>query len=236
MNSSGVPSLDEMETINRDIIEAYTKANPGAFEAISFDRSGMQGVLDRVKACHGLCAKASVLMCGIAWVQPFSGANKRTAVASAKVLLGRHGLDIDCSIGDGSGDSLRRLLLEIQERRACLDPGVLLKTQMSVWRRLRRQAPEPFSATVRRIIEESADLFDYMAKESPLPARLSAEEEEAERLIRKWGTRNGARLPAGEAERILRTQNPHAGSFSAEEIRMLVGSGGAPTAGPIPAG
>lgn len=92
---------------------------------------------------------------------------------------------------------------------------------------------EAFSATVRRIIEENASLFDYMAKELPLPARLSAEEEEVERLIRKWGPKDDARLPAGEAERILRTQNPHAESFSAEEIRMLVGSGDAPTAAPV---
>lgn len=233
MNSSGVPSLEEVETINRGIIEAYLKANPGAFEAIGFDRNSMQDVLDRVGACHGLCAGASVLMCGIAWAQPFSGANKRTAVASAKVLLGRHGLDIDCSIDDGSGDSLRRLLLEIQELRACLDPGVLLKMQICLWRRLRRQSPEPFSAAARRIIEENASLFDLMGKEAPLPARLSAEEEEAERLIRKWGTRNGARPPAGEAERILRTQNPHARSFSTEQIRMLAGSGDAPAAGPV---
>lgn len=236
MNDSGVPSLDEMEMLNRDIIEAYLQDNPGAFEAISFDRNSMQGVLDRAEACDGLCAKASVLMCGIAWAQPFSGANKRTAVASAKVLLGRHGLDIDCSIDGGSGDGLRRLLLEIQERRACLDPGVLLKTQVCLWRRLRRQAPESFSAAARRIIEENARLFDLMGKEAPLPARLSTEEEEVERLISKWGTRNGARPPAGEAERILRAQNPHAGLFSTEMIRMLVGSGDAPAAGPIPAG
>lgn len=138
MNGSGVPSLDEMETINRDIIEAYTKANPGAFEAIGFNRNSMRDILDRVEACHDLCSKASVLMCGIAWAQPFSGANKRTAVASAKVLLGRHSLDIDSSIDDDNGAGLMRLLLEIQERRACLDPGVLLKTQIYLWRRLRR--------------------------------------------------------------------------------------------------
>lgn len=138
LDDSGVPSLDEMEMLNRDIIEKYLKANPGALEAISFNRDSMQGVLDRVKECDGLCAKASVLMCGIAWAQPFSGANKRTAVASAKVFLRRHGLDVDCSLDDESGDSLRRILFEIQERRACLDPVVQLKTQIYLYRHLRR--------------------------------------------------------------------------------------------------
>ena len=123
--------------LNRSIIEEYKEANPGAFEAIGFSKNRMQGVLDRVEACHGLCAKASVLMCGIAWAQPFSGANKRTAVASAKALLGRHGLDIDCSLDSGNADSLRRLLLEIQKRRAFLDPDVLLKAQIYLWRCLR---------------------------------------------------------------------------------------------------
>ena len=95
-------------------------------------------------------------------------------------------------------------------------------------------AHESFNAMARRIIEENAVLFDYMAKEAPLPARPSAEEEEMERMIKEWGPRVDARLPAGEAERILRTENPCAGSFSAERIRMLVGSDDAPAAGAAP--
>lgn len=92
---------------------------------------------------------------------------------------------------------------------------------------------EAFSAMARRIIEENEGLFDYMAKEPPLPARLSAEEEEAERMTRGREARDGAFLPAEEAERILRTKNPYAGSFSEEMIRMLVGSDGAPAGGPV---
>ena len=223
MSDSGVPSLDEMKALNEGIIKAYRKANPGAFEAVGFSRNSMQDVLDLVEACQDLCAKASVLMCGTAWAQPFSGANKRTAVASAKILLGRHGLDIECSLDGGGGDRLRRLLLEVQGRRACLDHDVVAKAQICVWKSLRRHATEPFSAMARRIIEENARLFDYMAKEPPLPAGLSAEEAEAERLVAEWGKRGGGRPPAGEAERILRTENPHAGSFSPEMIRMLAG-------------
>ena len=235
MNDSGVPSLDELEMLNRSIIEKYKKANPGAFEAICLNKNSMQGVLDRVGACHGLCAKASVLMCGIAWAQPFSGANKRTAIASAKVLLGRYGMDVDCSLDGGGGDALRRLLLEIQERRACLDPGVLLKTQICLWRHLREHAHEPFNAMARRIIEENAVLFDHMAREAPLPARLSAEEEEMEQMIKERGPSVDASLPAEEGKRILLAKNPCAGSLSAERIRMLVGSGDAAAASAVPA-
>lgn len=232
VSDSGVPSLDEMKALNEGIIKAHRKANPGAFEAVGFNRNSMQDVLDRVEACQDLCAKASVLMCGIAWAQPFSGANKRTAVASAKILLGRHGLDIECSLDGGSGDRLRRLLLEVQGRRACLDHDVVAKTQICVWKSsLRRHAAEPFSAMARRIIEENARLFDYMAKEPPLPAGLSAEEAAAERLVAEWGKGGGGRPPAGEAERILRTENPHAGSFSPETIRMLAGADDGEAAG-----
>ena len=95
-------------------------------------------------------------------------------------------------------------------------------------------ARESFSAMARRIIEENAVLFDYMAKEAPLPARLSAEEEEMEQMIKEWGPRVDARLSAEEAKHILLTKNPYAGSFSAERIRMLVGSDDAPAAGAAP--
>lgn len=221
MKCRGMPTLDEARRINEAIVEAYLESNPGAFEAVAFAGERMQEALDLAEKAHGMCAKAATLMCGIAWAQPFAGANKRTAVALARLMLNRSGFDFDCPAGESAdGDRLRRLLYEAQGRRSCLDPGAVLRAQVYLWPRLRRAAAEPFKAAARRIIRENAGLFDYMAREEPLPEALSAEEKEAEETAEKrpdaWAL----------ADRILRARNCRASSFTPRDIRLLAGPRG----------
>ncbi len=76
---------------------------------------------------------------------------------------------------------------------------------------------KPFEDAVRRIIDENRAFFDYMARETPLPATLSAEEREANEMAEKCTDM------AALGERILRTRNRHAASFTPEMIRLLIG-------------
>ena len=217
-----MPTLDEARRINEAIVEAYLESNPGAFEAVAFSSERMQEVLDLVERASGMCAKAATLMCGIAWAQPFAGANKRTAVALARLMLNRNGFDFDCPAGESAGgDRLRRLLYEAQGQRSCLDPGAVLRAQVYLWPRLTRIAAEPLEAAARRIMRENAGLFDYMAREEPLPEDFSAEEKEAEVMAEK------CQDVGALADRILRTQNRHAASFTPQMIRLLIGPRGA---------
>ena len=134
-----MPTLDEAGRINEAIVEAYLESNPGAFEAVAFAGERMQEVLDLAEKAPGVCAKAATLMCGIAWAQPFAGANKRTAVALARMMLNRNGFDFDCPAGGSAdGDRLRRLLFEVQGLRSRLDPDTVLKTQIYLWPRLKK--------------------------------------------------------------------------------------------------
>ena len=221
MEGHGMPTLDEARRINEAIVEAYLESNPGAFEGVAFAGERMQEVLDLVERASGMCAKAATLMCGIAWAQPFAGANKRTAVALARLMLGRNGFDFDCPAGESAGsDRLRRLLYEAQGRRSCLDPGAVLRAQVYLWPRLTKTAAEPFEAAVRRIIRENAGLFDYMAREEPLPEDLSAEEKEAEAMAEKCPDARAL------ANRMLRTRNCRASSFTQRDIRLLAGPRG----------
>ena len=80
---------------------------------------------------------------------------------------------------------------------------------------------ESFEDMVGRIIAENAELFDYMAQETPLPPKLSQEEADAEALVRRWGAGAGRRMPDGLAEHMLRT-NPRASSFTPGMIRLLL--------------
>lgn len=76
---------------------------------------------------------------------------------------------------------------------------------------------ESFEGAVRRIIRENGAFFDYMARESPLPAALSAEEKEAEEMVKECTDAEAL------AMRIIRTRNRNAASFTPEMIRQLVG-------------
>lgn len=139
MEGGGMPTLDEARRVNEAVVEAYLEANPGALEAVAFAAERMQEVLDLTDKASGMCAKAATIMCGVAWAQPFSGANKRTGVALARMMLNRNGFDFDCPAAGGSdGDRLRRLLFEIQERRSRLDSDTVKKTQIYLWPRVKR--------------------------------------------------------------------------------------------------
>lgn len=220
MKDETVPTLDEARRINEAIIEAHLESSPGAFEAVAFADDRMQEVLDLVEGASGARAKAATIMCGTAWAQPFAGANKRTAVALAKIMLNRSGLDFDCLGDSDTGDRLRRPLFEVQGLRSRLDPETVRKTRIYLWPRLKRRRGLAFEAAVRRVIRENAGLFDYMAREPPLPAALSAEEREAEEMAGECAD-DGAL-----AERIMGAQSGRAPLLAPDMIRRLAGPRG----------
>lgn len=229
MEDHGMPTLEEARRVNEAIVEAHLEANPGAFEAVAFAGDRMQEVLDMAEEAPGACAKAATIMCGTSWAQPFAGANKRTGVALARIALNRSGFDFACPADVGGADRLRRLLYEAQGLRARLDPGAVRGMQIFLWPRLAaHEGGGGFEDAVRRIVGKSAWLFDYMARESPLPAALSPEEKEAEEMARKC-TDMGAL-----AERILRARSRHAALLTPEMVGRLIGprggrGGGGPT-------
>lgn len=81
--------------------------------------------------------KSVVIMGGIAWAQPFSGANKRTGVVCADTWLRINGYTLSTE-GDEDREYLRSLLFEIQEKREEMDDFTFAKIILSVAKRLRK--------------------------------------------------------------------------------------------------
>jgi len=71
---------------------------------------------------QGLIKKGAYLMASIAWAQPFSGGNKRTAILTAATFFHHNGAEMDIPEDD---KELRRLLYEIQEERTRLNETVM---------------------------------------------------------------------------------------------------------------
>ena len=80
--------------------------------------------------------KASYLLGGISWAQPFSAGNKRTAFVCADTLLRMNGLKITID-DDYDLEYLRKLLLEIQEERSELNAGTIAKIILYVSKRIK---------------------------------------------------------------------------------------------------
>jgi prophage maintenance system killer protein len=71
---------------------------------------------------QGLIKKGVYLMASIAWAQPFSGGNKRTASLITATFF--HHNEIEMVIPE-DGKELRKLLYEIQEERLGLNEAVM---------------------------------------------------------------------------------------------------------------
>lgn len=126
-----------MIQINKGIVKEWNEQNPSKLEVFDVSEDRLNEVLALVNKQYDPIAQTSYLLAGIAWAQPFSGGNKRTAFTCADTLLRMSGYTIEMS-GQIDIDYLRSLLLEIQESRSGLDEFTLAKIILYVAKRLKK--------------------------------------------------------------------------------------------------
>jgi len=150
---------DDLIAINREIIGEWLEEHPEEFEAIGASRPLLEDILNETRRKDTPVLQASYMMAAIAWSQPFSGANKRTAIASASALLGDSGYDLDI---DKDGTFLRNLLSEIIGWRSGLSQEILAKTILHVSRWARKVTErQDVLETAREIVRNNRDLFEF---------------------------------------------------------------------------
>ncbi|MDE1728968.1 MAG: Fic family protein [Thaumarchaeota archaeon] len=123
--------------INRGIIQEWLEQNPTAFEAISANQDELKKILKIVDKQENLIMKASYLLGGISWAQPFSGGNKRTAFVCADTLLRLNGYRLSVD-SEEEQEYLRKLLFEIQDERSKLNEETMAKIILYVSKRIRK--------------------------------------------------------------------------------------------------
>jgi prophage maintenance system killer protein len=123
--------------INKGIIREWLEENPTAFEAIHVNSDDLKNILKMVNEQENLIMKASYLLAGISWTQPFSGGNKRTAFVCADTLLRLHGFRLAID-NENEQEHLRNLLFEIQTERSKLNEDTTAKIILYVSKRIRK--------------------------------------------------------------------------------------------------
>jgi len=132
--SSSIKYLDRQRIVdvNRKIIHLWNARHPDKPESIGVDADRLDHVLDIVKNIandlpfeKSLTEKAAYLVGGIAWAQPFSGANKRTAILSCTIFLSENGYSLN--IPRNRNPELRQILFDIQEERSKINRKIIAK-------------------------------------------------------------------------------------------------------------
>ncbi|MDH2907054.1 MAG: Fic family protein [Candidatus Nitrosotalea sp.] len=123
--------------INKGIIQEWLEQNPTAFEAVNANRDELKNILNMVNKQENLIMKASYILGGISWAQPFSGGNKRTAFVCADTLLRLNGFRLAID-DENEQEYLRKLLLEVQEERSKLNEDAMAKIILYVSKRIRK--------------------------------------------------------------------------------------------------
>jgi len=130
-------TLELIIEINKGIIQEWLEQNPTAFEAVDVNQDELKTILKLVDKQENLIMKASYILGGISWAQPFSGGNKRTAFVCADTLLRLNGFRLLVD-DENEQEYLRKLLLEIQEERSKLNEDVMAKIILYVSKRIRK--------------------------------------------------------------------------------------------------
>lgn len=130
-------TIELVVEINKGIIQEWLEENPTAFEAVNVNRDELKNILKIVDKQENLIMKASYILGGISWAQPFSGGNKRTAFVCADTLLRLNGFRLAID-DENEQEYLRKLLLEIQEERSKLNEDVMAKIILYVSKRIRK--------------------------------------------------------------------------------------------------
>ena len=128
-------SIDAIIQINRGILKEWLEENPSLYEGIAVNNDRLNEVIEIIKQQEDLILKASYLMGGIAWAQPFSGGNKRTGVVCADTFLRMNGYRLDVKTEEDI-EYMKKLLFEIQEERASLNVETMAKIILYVAKRI----------------------------------------------------------------------------------------------------
>lgn len=123
--------------INQGIITEWNEKNQVNKESFGVADDRLNEVLTIVQKQIDPIAQACYLLAGIAWAQPFSGGNKRTAFVCADTVLGMNGYRLQVT-EESDIEYLRSLLFEIQESRSELDDFTLAKIVLYVTKRLKK--------------------------------------------------------------------------------------------------
>lgn len=128
----------EIIEMNKGIIEEWLYEHPKEFEGVGVDEQELGKVLNIVEKQETPIMQATYMMAQIAWVQPFSSGNKRTAFTCADTLLRMEGYRLEIKSQNDLA-LLINLLQEIQAERSRLSPETLAKIVLYVVRRIRKQ-------------------------------------------------------------------------------------------------
>jgi len=130
-------TADDIITINKGIIEEWIESHPKNHEGVSGDKGQLEQILHEADKQESLLAKATYLLGAIAWAQPFSGGNKRTAHVVAKTFLQMNGHTLLIQTNEDK-EFLRKLLFEIQEERSELNDKTMAKLTLYLANRIRK--------------------------------------------------------------------------------------------------
>lgn len=119
-------TVDNIIEMNRTILREQLQSHPTNHERISANRETIKEILDEANERETVFDQAAYILAAIPWAQPFSGGNKRTAFASAKILLANKNHSIEV-LSKQDIEFLRKLLFEIQEERSQLNSSTLAK-------------------------------------------------------------------------------------------------------------
>ena len=127
-------TVDDLIEINKTILKTQPHNHSGHHEAISVNRDTLKEILDDAKQLESEFDHAAYVLASIPWAQPFSGGNKRTAFAAAKIILAEKNYTIE-TISEHDIEFLRKLLFEIQEERSQINPTTLAKITLYLRKR-----------------------------------------------------------------------------------------------------
>ncbi len=130
-------SKKEIIQINRGILGEWSHEHPSEDVSIAHDDKRLSDVLGKVDEQDSYWMKASFLMGAIAWAQPFTDGNKRTAFTCAQTLLKLNGYSLKLEKRTDI-DYLINLLREIQEERSNLNEDTMAKIVLYVAKRIEK--------------------------------------------------------------------------------------------------
>jgi len=131
-------TVNDLIEINKTILSTQSHNHSTHQEAISANRDTLKEILHDAKQFESVFDQAGYVLAGIPWAQPFSGGNKRTAFAAAKIILAEKNYTIE-EISEHDVEFLLKLLFEIQDERSQINPATLAKIILY----LRKRTIEP---------------------------------------------------------------------------------------------
>ena len=123
--------------INKGVISEGLEKHDSDFEGIGVRKEELEKILATAQKQNHIIMQVAYLMAGIAWAQPFSGGNKRTAITIGDTFLRLNGVRLVIS-NNQDIEYLRKLLFAIQDNRHELDEDTLAKIILYVSKRIEK--------------------------------------------------------------------------------------------------